>query len=70
VATDSEVDLAEFSSDVEHAYPLQVIRYADLSNDPSLKFITGKPGQQRHLNICLGKMVYSSCTTTRNIQNW
>jgi 5-deoxy-D-glucuronate isomerase len=31
-ATDSEVDLAEFSSDVEHAYPLQVIRYADLSN--------------------------------------
>lgn len=57
VHTDSEVDFAEFSSDVEHTYPLQVIRYADLQKDPALKFTTGKPGQQRHLNICLGKNV-------------
>src|SRR5690242_20825961 len=25
--------------------------------DPALKFTTGKPGEQRHLNICLGKNV-------------
>ena len=57
VKADSEVDFAEFFADVENAYPVQVIRYADLEKNPSLKFTTGKPGQQRHLNICLGKNV-------------
>jgi len=57
VTTKSSVDFAEFSADVENVYPIRVIRYADLSKDPSLKFTTGKPGQQRHLNICLGKNV-------------
>lgn len=57
VTTKSLVDFAEFSADVENVYPIQVIRYADLSKDPALKFTTGKPGQQRHLNICLGKNV-------------
>lgn len=57
VTTKSSVDFAEFSAAVEHVYPIQVIRYADLSKDPSLKFTTGKPGQQRHLNICLGQNV-------------
>src|SRR5437867_3835484 len=51
VTTSSEVDFAEFSADVEHAYPLKVVRYADICKDPSLKFTTGMPGQQRHLNI-------------------
>jgi 5-deoxy-glucuronate isomerase len=57
VSAPSQVDLAEFSSDVEHTYPLQVIPYAELQKDPALKFTTGQPGQQRHLNICLGKNV-------------
>jgi 5-deoxy-glucuronate isomerase len=57
VTTKSSVDFAEFSADVENVYPIQVIRYEDLSKDPSLKFTTGNPGQQRHLNICLGKNV-------------
>ena len=57
VTTESDVDFAEFFADVENTYPLQVIRYVDLAKDPSLKFTTGKPGQQRHLNICLGKNV-------------
>ncbi|HEY1463831.1 MAG TPA: 5-deoxy-glucuronate isomerase [Terriglobales bacterium] len=57
VSTKSSVDFAEFSSDVENQYPLQFIRYADISKDSSLKFTTGMPGQQRHLNICLGKNV-------------
>jgi 5-deoxy-glucuronate isomerase len=42
---------------VEHRYPLQVVRYADVSKDPSLKFTAGVPTQQRHLNIVLGKNV-------------
>jgi 5-deoxy-glucuronate isomerase len=57
VHTDSCVDLAEFSSDVERKYPLQFVSYAEMSKDPSLKFSTGTPGQSRHLNICLGKNV-------------
>jgi len=57
VATGSNVDIAEFSCDVEHRYPLQVVRYADVSKDPSLKFTAGVPTQQRHLNIVLGKNV-------------
>jgi 5-deoxy-glucuronate isomerase len=57
VTTASEVDFAEFSADVDGGYPLQVVRYSDLSKDPSLKFTTGAPGQQRHLNICVGKNV-------------
>jgi 5-deoxy-glucuronate isomerase len=57
VSTAAEVDFAEFSADVDNLYPVQVVRYADLAKDPSLKFTTGKPGQQRHLNICLGKNV-------------
>jgi len=57
VATSSNVDFAEFSADVENTYPLQVVRYADICKDPSLKFTTGAPGQQRHLNICVGKNV-------------
>jgi 5-deoxy-glucuronate isomerase len=57
VVTASQVDFAEFSADVESTYPLQVVRYADICKNPSLKFTTGAPGQQRHLNICIGKNV-------------
>jgi len=57
VTTHSEVDLAEFSAGVDGEYPLQVVRYSEMSKDPSLKFTTGTPGQQRHLNICVGKNV-------------
>ena len=57
VSTGEAVDIAEFSSDVAGQYPLQVVRYADISRDPSLKFTAGVPTQQRHLNIVLGKNV-------------
>lgn len=57
VSTRAAVDFAEFSAHVENQYPLQLIRYEEISKDPSLKFTTGVPGQQRHLNICLGKNV-------------
>jgi 5-deoxy-glucuronate isomerase len=57
VSTAANVDIAEFSADVDHRYPLQVVRYAEVSKDPSLKFTAGVPTQQRHLNIVLGKNV-------------
>ena len=57
VSTSAEVDFAEFSAEVENDYPLQFVRYADISKDPSLKFTAGTPGQRRHLTICLGKNV-------------
>jgi 5-deoxy-glucuronate isomerase len=57
VTSSTGVDIAEFSSDVANRYPLQVVRYADISADASLQFTAGVPTQQRHLNIVLGKNV-------------
>jgi 5-deoxy-glucuronate isomerase len=57
VSTNAEVDLVELSADVEGRYPLQLVSYAEISKDPSLKFTAGAPGQRRHLNILLGKNV-------------
>jgi len=57
ITTTASVDFAEFSCDVEGRYPLQFVAYAEISKDPKLKFSTGKPGQSRHLNICLGNNV-------------
>jgi 5-deoxy-glucuronate isomerase len=57
VSTKSNVDLAEFSSDVDGKYPVQVVRYADVQKDPSLNFNTGGPGARRHLNMLLAKNV-------------
>ncbi len=57
VSTDSQVDLAEFSSDVEKKYPLQVVRYAEVSKDPGMKFSAGGPGCSRHLNMVLAKNI-------------
>jgi 5-deoxy-glucuronate isomerase len=57
VSAAGDVDIAEFSCDVADRYPLQVVRYADIAKDPSLKFTAGVPTQQRHLNIVLGKNV-------------
>jgi 5-deoxy-glucuronate isomerase len=57
VRTNLHADLAEFSASVNRRYPLQVVQYADLSRDPTLKFTAGAPGQQRNLNIVLGKNV-------------
>ncbi len=57
VSTTSETDIAEFSSDVEGTYPLQIVRYAEASKDPSLKFSTGGPGSSRQLNMMIAKNV-------------
>jgi 5-deoxy-glucuronate isomerase len=57
VSTKTDVDLVECASDVQGDYPLQVIRYADVQKDPTLKFSAGGPSTSRHLNIIVGKNV-------------
>jgi 5-deoxy-glucuronate isomerase len=55
--TRSSCDIAEFSSDVEGKYPLQIVRYADIKNDKSLHFVAGGAATTRDLNILIGKNV-------------
>jgi 5-deoxy-glucuronate isomerase len=57
ITTDGSVDLVECSSEVEKKYPLQVVRYADVEKDSSLKFKTGGASNSRTVNITLGKNV-------------
>ncbi len=57
VATATTVDLAEFSADVGNRYPLQVVRFAELANNPGLRFSTGGSGNRRQLNMLLAKNV-------------
>jgi 5-deoxy-glucuronate isomerase len=57
VRTKDSVDIAEFSADVTQNHPFQVVRYADVAQDASLKFTAGSASQQRVVNILLGKNV-------------
>jgi 5-deoxy-glucuronate isomerase len=57
IRTDGAVDLVECSAQVEKKYPLQVVRYADVEKDGSLKFKTGGASNSRTVNITLGKNV-------------
>jgi 5-deoxy-glucuronate isomerase len=57
ITSTESVDIAEFSAPVSKRWPLQFVPYAGISGNPSLKFTTGGPGQQRHLNIVLGRNV-------------
>jgi len=57
IETESSVDLVECSAEVEHKYPLQLVRYADVEQDSSLKFQTGGASNTRTVNITLGKNV-------------
>jgi len=57
ISTDSHVDIAEFSADVEEHYPLQHVRYADVIKDPTLRFSPDKAAQKRTVNILIGSNV-------------
>lgn len=50
-------DLAEVAAPVEGRYPLQLVRFADVQQNPSLHFRTGGPSAERDLNVLLGKNV-------------
>ena len=51
------MDLAEFSADVKGKYPVKIVRYADIAEDPGLKFATGGPGSTRELSMLIAKNV-------------
>ena len=55
--TGGPADIAEFSSDVEGDYPLQIIPYSEVKADKTLHFTTGGPATTRDLNILVGKNV-------------
>jgi 5-deoxy-glucuronate isomerase len=57
IDSDAPADLAEFSADVTDDYPLQVVRYADVASDATLRFNAGSASQQRVVNIVIGKNV-------------
>src|SRR6188768_4094506 len=57
VTTTSEVDLVECSADVTGDYPFQIVRYAEVKQDPALKFTAGGDATSRDLNIIIGKNV-------------
>jgi 5-deoxy-glucuronate isomerase len=57
VSTDTEVDLVECAAEVAGDYPLQVVRYSEVAQTPSLKFSTGSEASRRDLNILIGNNV-------------
>ena len=57
IVTESKVDLIECSAEVDNKYPVQVVRYADVEKDSSLKFKTGGASNTRTVNITIGKNV-------------
>jgi 5-deoxy-glucuronate isomerase len=57
ISTNSNVDFMECSAEVDNKYPVQVVRYADIENDKSMRFAAGGPSSQRTVNITIGKNV-------------
>lgn len=58
VSSQKGVDIAEFSADVKNRYPLQIVRFAEISRDPSQVFTAGTgTGASRHLHMCIAKNV-------------
>ena len=50
-------DLAELSAHVDHAYPLQFVRFDDVRRDSGLHFRTGGENSMREINLLLAKNV-------------
>ena len=57
VTVSGTCDLAEVAAPVDHHYPLQHVKFADVKQNPALSFDTGSPSAQRNLNILLGKNI-------------
>jgi len=57
IATNSSVDIAEFSAEVLQHYPFQVVRFSQVESDPGLRFTTGGSGSSRKLHMLLAKNV-------------
>jgi len=50
-------DVAEVAAPVEHQWPVQYVKFADVKRDPALSFDTGGASAQRNLNILIGKNI-------------
>ena len=77
VSTKISVDLAEFSASVSGEYPLKVVRYSDIANDPALKLVAGNPGSRREVSILMAKNVEAgrliagfTCSDPGNWTSW
>ena len=77
VSTKISVDLAEFSASVSGEYPLKVVRYSDIANDPALKLVAGNLGSRREVNILMAKNVEAgrliagfTCSDPGNWTSW
>jgi 5-deoxy-glucuronate isomerase len=53
----TSVDIAEFSSEVANRYPLQVVKFSQVVNDPGLTFNTGGTACSRQLHMLLAKNI-------------
>ena len=47
-------DLAEVSAPVDKYYPIRLVRFQDVQQDPTLHFRAGGPASSRNLNILIG----------------
>jgi 5-deoxy-glucuronate isomerase len=50
-------DLAEIAAPVERTYPTQFVSFAQVQQDPGLRFNAGKETNQREANVLIGKNV-------------
>ena len=50
-------DLAEIAAPVEQKYPAQFVSFAQVQQDPGLRFNAGKETNQREVNVLIGKNV-------------
>ena len=57
ISTNTSVDLAECSAEVDNRYPLRIVRYDDVKQNSSLSFDTGGDANRRRVNITLGKNI-------------
>jgi 5-deoxy-glucuronate isomerase len=57
VSSRASADLAEFSAEVANRYPVQIVRFSQISQDPGLKFTTGTSGCRRNLHMLLAKNI-------------
>ena len=54
---DEGCDLAEVSAPVEGRYPVQVVKYAEVRQNPKLHLIAGQPPAERDMNVLIGSNV-------------
>jgi 5-deoxy-glucuronate isomerase len=74
VQTESTVDIAEFSSEVEKHYPPKLVRSSDVSQESGLQFSTGGLGCVRTVSMLIAKNVEAGRLllgiTTSEAGNW